>query len=230
MSTNTLAILLHQYALKIEDILGSYNENIISDGYSWSNKIYNSRGNGDNFFRAHFEVVNELEKHDVYLIHFCIFPYHNDPSPIWGMDFVYNTGKISGAFHDFSPIGESTMVNWFKESVKCAKITNKRELPPWAKAIFSDSIIATGDITDEQELKDLLDLVMNNLEYYLKNVGSTVDASDYLSKHNAYARFQKKNPHIKNMMLSFGYDEERLDDFIDTILFPEYEENEKNNR
>lgn len=222
MSINPLALLLQEYAEEIQEVLGVYNKKSIGDKYSWVNNIYDDTPYDDKFFRAHFEVVDELEKHDVYLIHFCIFPHFDDPSPIWGMDFVYNTGKIAGAFHDFSPIGESPMNQWFKESVKDAKITNKRELPTWAKAIFSESIIATGDIMSEEELKELLDLVIFNLGYYLDNVGVETD-DDYTPKHNAYAAYQKKNPHIKNMMMGFGYSEEDLDEFINTVLFPEYE-------
>jgi len=65
---------------------------------------------------------------------------------------------------------------------------------------------------------------METLSYYLDNVGVGKDGANYTSKHNDYAIFQKKNPHIKKMMMSFGHSEKNLDKFIDTTLFPEYEE------
>lgn len=209
---------LKEYTLKIEDTLKCCDENLISDQKSWINKIYYA----EEFFRAHLEIIDELANHNIYLIHFCIFPHFDDPSPIWGLDFVYKDGKITGAFHDFSPIGDSDMIKWFIDKTKDLELTNKRILPAWGNAIFSKGIIASGDITTEYELINLMEVVMSNLEYYLKTVGSKGN-EDYTEKHNEYARFQKKNIYLKKTLMEFGYSSDYVEAFINSILFPEYE-------
>lgn len=192
----------------------SYN---ISSDKRWFNTIFVS----DTFRRAHYEVVNELEDHDTYLIHMCIFPCVDDPSPIFGIDIVYNAGKVIGAFHDFSPIGASNLNDYFNESVRDLKIENKRHLPVWAKNIFSEDIISTGDITNVEEMKNIANVVIKNLRYYLNNVGEVSEDSSFIEEQNNYCAFQKKNPHVKNTLLKFDYEEDVIDEFINTELFPE---------
>jgi len=43
---------------------------------------------------------------------------------------------------------------WFKSRVADSTWSKQRQLPDWAKSIFSDSMIAAGNISTEQELEE----------------------------------------------------------------------------
>jgi len=195
------------------------NPEILSEDPSWMNYVFH----GDNFRRAHFEIVDELENHGIYLIHLCVYPHTFDPSPILGIDFVYSQNKIIGAFHDFSPIGKSPLNEYFDNTVGGLKITNKREFPLWGVGVFNPNIISTGDITDIEEMKNIVDVTIQNTKMYFSHIGTNGAKleGDYKEKQNHYAVFQKKNPHIKRMLLQLGKEESLIDDFIENTLFPE---------
>lgn len=190
------------------------------EGFSWYNEIYS----GDSFRRAHVEIVDFRESHKIYILHCTIFPHYNDNSPIWGFDAVCGPNKITGAFHDFSNGGapDHFMMNWFSDRVSEYKWRKPRQLPPWAQAIFSQAMIAAGNVTEGDELDDLCKIALSSLDYYLDNVGLTQEsAADFHMAHDRYCRYQKQNPHVANSMVSMGVPKELMDTFIREILFPE---------
>ena len=188
--------------------------------YNWFNEIYRS----NKFRRAHIEIVDNRESHKIYILHCTIFPHYNDPSPIWGFDAVCGPKKITGAFHDFSWAGDSDhfMHVWFKNRSKELLWNKPRELPSWAKQIFSESMIAAGNLQEESEIDQLCDIAKKSLDFYLNNVGLTQQsASDFHMAQNRYCYYQKQNPHVINSMISMGVDEKTMKNFINEILFPE---------
>lgn len=208
---------------QLTQVISAYSTNAsqhsIGD-YTWYNQIYSS----PTFRRAHIEIVDFRETHNIYILHSTIFPHYNDPSPIWGFDAVCGPRKITGAFHDFSNGGdpEHVMMHWFKKQSSEFKWKKPRQLPEWAQAIFSPSMIAAGNISEGEELDSLCDIAINSLEYYLSNVGKKTHKScDYQSVQDYYCQNQKKNPHVVNSMVAMGVPKDIVVDFVDTVLFPE---------
>lgn len=156
-------------------------------------------------------------------MHMCIFPHVNDPSPIFGFDIVCGKNKITGAFHDFSPVGQSDMFMWYVNNMQNYQWENIRQLPEWALQIFSKQMLAVSNINTEKELDQLCHVAIDNLDFYLYNIGRS-DDNTYISRHNHYCKFQKQNPHTPAMMKTLGVNELVFKNFMDEVLFPEYDE------
>jgi hypothetical protein len=197
-----------------EDLKPEYRHE--SDNFTWENYIWTS----DKFRRAHIEIVDATKHKKMWVMHMCIFPHYNSSDPIFGFDIVCGHNKITGAFHDFSYTGDSKTYDWYQD--KMSKITwNKpRELPEWAKRIFSPNMLAAGNIQTQEEFDQLASTVIDNLDYYLYNVG-IASKDDYKEAHNNYCKNQKLNPHTPAMMINFGVDKDVFMNFMDEVLFPE---------
>lgn len=196
--------------------------NCYSEQYhnSWDNFLYNSK----TYRRAHVEIVDFRQSHNIYILHSTVFPHFSDSSPIWGFDAVCGPSKITGAFHDFSSGGdpEHYMMKWFARETQNYKWRKPRELPPWARAIFSPSMIAAGNVREGEELDDLCSIALKSLDYYLENVGNSQDwPADYHMAQNRYCYYQKQNPHVINSMVAMGIPKETMVKFVDEVLFPE---------
>jgi len=192
----------------------------IGSDYEWHNQLWTSPA----YRRAHLEIVDHRESHKLYIVHCTIFPHLNDPSPIWGFDAVCGPNKITGAFHDFSHAGDPTsfMYLWFKAKVNGVEWNKPRELPDWAKAIFSPAMVAAGNLQEELEIDQLCDIAKTTLEFYLKNVGiDQQDVADFHMAQNRYCHYQKQNPHVVRSMVSMGIDEAKMKRFVNEVLFPE---------
>jgi len=195
-------------------------EGVIDSHYEWHNTLWSS----PRYRRAHVEIVDKTETHGIYILHSTIFPHFNDPSPIWGFDAVCGKSKITGAFHDFSSAGNSEhfMIKWFSQETAKLSWNKPRELPEWAKQIFSPAMVAAGNVSDEEELNSLCDIALNSLDYYLKNVGLTQESgSDYHMAQNRYCHYQKQNPHVIRSMVSMGVPQDTMVNFVNKVLFPE---------
>jgi hypothetical protein len=173
--------------------------------------------------RAHISIVDAREKKNVWMLHATVFPHLNDPSPIYGFDIVAGPNKVSGAFHDFSPAGDPTsfMWLWYNARVDGLEWNKKRELPDWAKQIFSRSIVAIGAV-GEEELDAFIKVGLTNLEFYLKNVGhDQQDIATYEMAQNNYCYYQRQNPHTPRVLVNLGFTEQEAQDFVRNNLFPE---------
>lgn len=189
--------------------------------YDWYNKIYTS----DRFRRAHIEVLDKTKTSKILVLHCTIFPHYNDPSPIWGCDAVCGANKITGAFHDMSNGGDPdhAMLKWFAEESSRLTWERPRQLPDWAKNTFSSSIIAAGNIRDQDQLNAYADLSVKTLDYFLENVGKTRQAdADFYEFQSRYNKNNKQNPHVGNSLVRMGVPEHLVRKFIDEILFPEH--------
>jgi hypothetical protein len=151
----------------------------------------------------------------------CIFPHYNSPDPIFGFDVVCGKNKITGAFHDFSHVGNSHVYDWYQDKMSKVEWNKPRELPRWAKAIFSPNMVAAGNIQTQEELDQLTKTVIDNLDYYLYNIGTVDKWKQHFEAQNNYCKNQKLNPHTPAMMVNFGVDKTVFMNFMDEILFPE---------
>jgi len=199
----------------IDEIDTKYKDNNLE--FDWHNYVFRSQ----KFRQAHIEIVDAREFKKIWVLHMTIFPNTNDPSPIFGFDIVCGANKITGAFHDFSKIGDCWLDTYFQSKKLNLGWENSRKLPDWALEIFSPGMIAVGNVNTEEELNRLDGIVIDNLKEYLYNVGLNKDNADYTEKQNRYCHFQKQNPHTPAMMSNFGIKREIFMQYMDEILFPE---------
>lgn len=198
--------------------------------FEWENRVYCSAF----VRRAHLDVVDARETKKLYMMHLCIFPKTWDTAPIYGFDLIAGPNKVTGAFHDFSPTGDVNhpLCKWFAQEVEGKEWSKKRNLPDWAKNIFSDNMVAAGNINTEFELNEILDLSKRSLIAYLEGLYlyQSLDSYEgkmagpqYKDEQNKYCYNQKQNPHTPKVMESLGYDAETVQNFIQNCLFPEIE-------
>jgi hypothetical protein len=202
----------------MEAILAEYSYACHTHDFPWPAKSYQSP---EIFRQADIDIIDAREDRKLWMMHLCIYPHVNDPAPIFGFDIIAGPNKVTGAFHDFSPIDPySHILSEFATNVQSFIPSKARELPDWAKNIFSGNMVSAGNIRDGKELDDLLELVINNLKYFIKNIGMTTD-NDYTEQHNWYAINQKKNPHTARVMENMGVDPTLVQRYINECLFPE---------
>jgi len=173
------------------------------------------------FRRADLDIIDAREERKLWMMHLVVYPHLNDPAPIYGFDVIAGPKKVTGAFHDFSPVDPNHfMMSEFHERAAKFIPSKKRELPEWARNIFSGSMISAGNVRDGDELQELLDLCFTNLKYHLNNIGGSTE-NNYTKEHNWYAINQKKNPHTPRVMENMGVEPDEVRRYIDTCLFPE---------
>ena len=186
----------------------------------WVNRVWTSK----DYRRAHVDVVDARETKGLWMMHCCIFPHIHNPAPIYGFDVVAGKNKITGCFHDYSAAGDSEhpMMDWFADEVNKLDWNRTRKLPDWAERIFSPSMVAAGNVQNEEELEQIFAMARTTLSHYLSTVGETNNtANNTTEAQNYYAQNQKQNPHTPRVMVSLGLSEEDVQVFIQDCLFPE---------
>ena len=186
----------------------------------WVNRVWRS----DRYRRAHVDVVDARDTKGLWMMHCCIFPHVTDPSPIYGFDVIAGKNKITGCFHDYSKAGDPNhpMMQWFADYVSQLEWRRVRELPEWATNIFSPSMVAAGNVQNEEELAQIIAMAKDTVEHYLSTVGETLgQAENTTAAQNYYAQNQKCNPHTPRVMVSLGLSEDDVQHFIQDCLFPE---------
>lgn len=186
----------------------------------WVNRVWTS----PNYRRAHIDVVDARQSKGLWMMHCCIFPHLNNPAPIFGFDVVAGKSKITGCFYDFSPAGDSEhpLCEWFADEAGALDWNKKRKLPDWAERIFSDSMVAAGNVQKEEELAQIYQMAKRGVEHYLQAVGETNNTANSTKEaQNYYAFNQKQNPHTPRVMASLGLNEEDVAIFIQDCLFPD---------
>ena len=186
----------------------------------WVNKVWAS----SLYRRAHIDVVDARKTKGLWMMHCCIFPHTHNPAPIFGFDVIAGKNKITGCFFDYSPAGdpEHPMLEYFSEESNKLEWNKKRKLPDWAERIFSNSMIAAGNVSESSELEQLTAMAKNGISHYLDTVGETNNtANNTIAAQNFYAQNQKMNPHTPKVMVSLGLSEEDVQMFIQQCLFPE---------
>lgn len=193
---------------------------------NWVNRVWSGKG----FRRAHIDVVDARESKGLWMMHCCVFPHIHNNSPIYGFDVVAGKNKMTGAFHDFSPSSnkQHPLIDWYKDEVESFIPSKQRELPDWAQRIFTDKMLAAGNVKTDEEAQAIIDLAIANLEVYLTELPAYNDSAvgdqegiAVKEAQNYYAQNQKQNPHTPRVMVSLGLDEDDVKDFIEHHLFPE---------
>jgi phycocyanobilin:ferredoxin oxidoreductase len=186
----------------------------------WTNLVWT----GPHYRRAHVDVVDARAYKGLWMMHCCIFPHLHNPAPIFGFDVIAGENKMTGCFYDFSPAGdpEHPLLEWFADESQKLSWNKTRKLPDWAERIFSVNMVAAGNVQEEQEIDQIVDMAVKGLHHYLDHVGKTNHtANDTREVQNYYAQNQKQNPHTPRVMTSLGLSEDDVRVFIQDCLFPE---------
>jgi len=187
----------------------------------WVNRVWRN----NDVRRAHIDVVDARDSKGLWMMHVCVFPVLTNGGPIYGFDVIAGKNKMTGAFHDFSASADvdNPMIEGYKEAVADFIPTKQRQLPEWATNIFSDKMLAAGNVSTEQEAVAIIELAQNNLRAYFDEIGEFTGFSDsaiVTGCQNYYCENQQKNPHTPRTMKSLGLDEADVDKFCTDMLFP----------
>ena len=168
----------------------------------WVNKVWAS----SRYRRAHIDVVDARETKGLWMMHCCIFPHTHNPAPIFGFDVIAGKNKITGCFIDYSPAGDIThpMIKYFGEEVGKYEWNKKRKLPEWAERIFSEHMVAAGNVSDENELNQLTSLSHILVNHYLESVDETNNTAAVIDRNEFTADiFIKPSRAINFIQLNF---------------------------
>ena len=188
----------------------------------WINRVWRN----DHVRRAHIDVVDARDTKGLWMMHVCVFPVLNNDGPIYGFDVIAGKNKMTGAFHDFSASSggiDHPMIEGYKEAVADFIPKKQRQLPEWATNIFTDKMLAAGNVSTEEEAVAIIELAQNNLRAYFDEIGEftgNADAVATTSAQNYYCHNQQQNPHTPRTMKSLGLDEADVDRFCTDMLFP----------
>jgi hypothetical protein len=167
---------------------------------------------------GHISVVDKREEKGIWMMHVNAYSKSEYPMPIYGFDVVCSEKKVTGCFHDLSPTGYNDMPvrEDFRE-------TKKRNLPEWAWEIFSREMVAAGNVSDFNEIAELVDIGANNLMHWfdvLLHQEPIVPSVAYMHARSKYCQNQLLNPHSFAVMLKLGFPEDYLRDFKTSKQFP----------
>ena len=187
----------------------------------WINRVWAN----DDIRRAHIDVVDARDTRGLWMMHVCIFPTLDNPAPIYGFDVIAGKNKMTGAFHDFSPTSDPDhpMIQGYYDSVENFIPEKPRELPEWARNIFTEKMLAAGNVKSDKEATEIIQIALSNLHAYFEEVGETKGegAPDLVAAcQNYYCENQQQNPHTPRTMKSLGLPEEDVDRFCTDMLFP----------
>ena len=188
----------------------------------WINRVWHN----DDVRRAHIDVVDARESKGLWMMHVCVFPVTNNDGPIYGFDVIAGKNKMTGAFHDFSASSggiNHPMIEGYKEAVADFIPKKQRQLPEWATNIFTDKMLAAGNVSTEEEAVAIIELAQDNLRAYFGEIGEFTGNADEVSTiaaQNYYCHNQQQNPHTPRTMKSLGLDEADVDRFCTDMLFP----------
>lgn len=196
-----------------------YTEDMHFEG--WTDTFWKS-----NFVsKCHLKTIQPKDAKGLWLMHINIFPKEGIELPILGFDIVAGPKKITGSFMDYSPLHgfDHKYNHYMKSKVKDLTWNKPRELPDWAKEIFSENMIAVGNINTEEELEQFIDVTTDLLDYYLVNLTNNAFLANRDTKPilNKYCINQKMNPHLHRSILAMGISEEDKDRYVNDVLFEE---------
>ena len=213
----------------IIDIFEEYGSEIQEEGLDafnqpdngWINRVWAN----DSVRRAHIDVVDARDSKGLWMMHVCCFPVLHNDAPIYGFDVIAGKNKMTGAFHDFSPSAtlDHPMIDGYKEAVEEFIPSKQRELPQWAKNIFTDKMLAAGNVRTEEEAVAIIEIALANLRAWFEEVpqyDGFGDTNLVKASQNYYCHNQQQNPHTPNVMKSLGLPENEVDLFCSDMLFP----------
>jgi len=202
-----------------EELKSIFDENAIRE---WDDRIWNER-HTNLFWRSsklgmgHMSVIDMRDSKGMWMMHVNAYSVDEIPMPIYGFDVVCGKNKVTGCFHDMSPTDskDHPVCRKFQEQVSPFVPERTRPLPDWAKEIFSESMIAAGNVKDEKEVDRLVSFGIQHLKDWFEYV----PYSSHLAGKTKYCENQLKNENSRNVMISLGLEEWYVD-YFKKIQFP----------
>jgi phycocyanobilin:ferredoxin oxidoreductase len=186
------------------------------------------------FRRAHVETLEVPGQLSV--LHVCVFPHLDDPSPIFGFDMIAGPARVTGIFLDLSPVTGRPPVPGLRDVADPAMLTSfaaRRVLPEWGD-IFSPDLLAVrpADIAEISRAIGLARQALEGVLAALRRSGPAReparepiedlagDGGEEIAAGQArYVAGQRRNQHTLRMLAGFiGPVAARR--FIDEVLFP----------
>lgn len=187
----------------------------------WTDTFWHS----DQVYKAHLKTIIPEDQKGLWLMHVNIFPEVGYELPILGFDIVAGPKKITGSFMDYSPLHghPHPYHDYMERQVKDLTWNKERALPTWAKEIFSENMIAVGNINTEEELEQFIGVTCDLLDYYLYNLEENAFFSNRDTKPilNKYCINQKMNPHLHRSIEAMGISKEDKNRYVNDVLFEE---------
>jgi len=179
-----------------------------TENYGWQNIRFTS----DYFRYSHIERYSDK---NLEVLHFTCFPNEWCSDPIFGFDIITTDKKCLAAFMDLSPVDNK------KTFSISGQFNTPYNLPDWAKAIFSENVLAVVPTDDEFEM--ICDIVQQVFGTYLSELMSCKEKSlrgEYIkAAQNRYCENQQKNERTFNV-LKAKLGAEKAKYFMENILFP----------
>jgi len=180
--------------------------------YRWSSK---------NVDLGNISIIDMRKEKKMWMMHIAAFANPNKPMPIYGFDVICGEKKVTGCFHDMSPTSaDHPTVTEFGEFVSHYVPKRERELPDWAKRIFSPYMVVAGATNDKQEIRQLCHMGKHNLfRWFDDNSEDTAlslidsDPEEYKAARSKYCENQLMNTNSRNVMISLGLDPEYVTEF-----------------
>jgi hypothetical protein len=193
-------------------------ENTTEEFEGWKDMFWSS----DVIRKCHLKIIDHRETRKMWLMHINIFPNTDINLPILGFDIVAGPKKVTGAFFDYSVSYKHPYSDYLEIVTKNLVWNKPRELPEWAQKIFSENMIAAGNIQGE-ELDQLCNVTYELVSHYITDIEKNAFPSrfDLTDWHNFYCVNQKLNPHLHRSILAMGISEEDKDRYVNEVLFEE---------
>ncbi|MBW3041748.1 phycocyanobilin:ferredoxin oxidoreductase [Prochlorococcus marinus] len=183
------------------------------------NEFFQAKG----FRKIHLEVA-QLGK-SLQILHCVFFPNPCFELPIFGVDLVISSNKISAAIVDLSPVGEQMdhLLITQMESLEVPKFKEPRILPDWGY-IFSPYVcfIRPVDLCEQKSFLKLIDEYLLVLQVLLISVKideyNSLDTINRFKYQKLYCSNQKRNDKTRSILTRF-FGSSWADEYINKILF-----------
>jgi len=170
---------------------------------------------------ANISIIDMREEKKMWMMHIACFAKPEFPMPIYGFDVICGKNKVTGCFHDMSPtvshLVASSAEYAFKKNVEPFVPKRERELPEWAKRIFSKSMVVAGATDDPSEIRNLSHMGKENLFAWFEEVDFIDATESFVKPYNAalslYCESQLSNTNSKNVMISLGLEKDYVERF-----------------
>jgi hypothetical protein len=195
----------------------------------WNESHINYFFESDKVDMGHISIIDMRETRGMWMMHVNAYAKPKYPMPIYGFDVVCGHKKITGCFHDMSPTvvtdQNKKVSEHFQKMTSRFNPKKERVLPEWAKNIFSNDMIAAGNVVQENEISTLAYFGLSNLNKwfevltYVKPCDDMEIIAAHMEAKSKYCYNQLQNPNSKNVMVSLGLGKEYVEEFK-KVQFP----------
>mgnify|MGYP001285554998 CR=1 FL=1 len=205
--------------LELDPELTSIYKKVDGDDLFIINELHQARG----FRKLHLELARIGSS--LQILHCVFFPDPRYDLPIFGVDIVSISNKVSAAIVDLSPVSAS-LPEQLQRSINLINIKNfttVRKIPEWGN-IFSDNVcfIKPENTCEEKEfLKIVETYLMSLLSFSESTLPDSFDSPITIERYKRqqfYCLQQKRNDKTRNV-LAKTFSPEWADRYIDIVLF-----------